>query len=316
MIAAKLRDVALDAEATGALDAHAVYRAFSYRTLPCHLMRVAGKKTAAFPGNSWDVAAAANPQAAILEGFTDVAILCCNIAVLDFDQRDGEELANVERRMQMAVDCWELEGAVIERSGRGYHVFTRLPAGDWTKTAFAAPHLVNEVIAGRNVTFVSPSWHPVYERRYERLTDLTPVMDLPFCPRELLQKAAPARHIEADPEAESASAALFRVASLYRRALGDGKHAVHCPWEHEHNSGGDGTDTVVLSAGGFRCMHSACSGRTMRDVRRELKARGIAAPAPPVCPPGAGLGGSDRCGNGVVRPRHRVRRPGSRDWWR
>ena len=56
----------------------------------------------------------------------------------------------------------------------------------------------------------------------------------------------------------------------YLRDLGEGKHAVVCPWSNEHSEDGNGTDTVVWEASGgwpaFRCLHAHCDDRRIGDV--------------------------------------------------
>lgn len=65
----------------------------------------------------------------------------------------------------------------------------------------------------------------------------------------------------------------FAARSAYRRALGGGKHAVVCPWTHEHSNepGPMDTSTVVWEAQGgawpsFHCSHAHCTGRNVRHV--------------------------------------------------
>jgi hypothetical protein len=65
----------------------------------------------------------------------------------------------------------------------------------------------------------------------------------------------------------------FEAHGHYRRALGDGKHAVRCPWEHEHSTRSHATDssTVIWKTGDsgwptFHCSHSHCDGRQLADV--------------------------------------------------
>ena len=66
---------------------------------------------------------------------------------------------------------------------------------------------------------------------------------------------------------------LFRSKQRYRRGLGDGKHAVRCPWSADHSredSEAD-TSTVVWEASGgawpsFLCLHGHCDGRRVEDV--------------------------------------------------
>ena len=67
--------------------------------------------------------------------------------------------------------------------------------------------------------------------------------------------------------------AWFTAHGAYRRALGAGKHAVACPWTHEHSSepGPMDTSTVAWEAEpglwpSFHCSHAHCAGRGIRDV--------------------------------------------------
>jgi len=57
----------------------------------------------------------------------------------------------------------------------------------------------------------------------------------------------------------------------YKKALGDGKHDVSCPWSHEHTGGVD--DGAVYfepdehyPVGGFKCHHGHCAGRHIRAL--------------------------------------------------
>jgi hypothetical protein len=66
--------------------------------------------------------------------------------------------------------------------------------------------------------------------------------------------------------------AWFRAHAAYRRELGDGKHAVDCPWADEHTTtSATGTDTVVWETGAsgwptFHCSHAHCDDRSILDV--------------------------------------------------
>lgn len=67
--------------------------------------------------------------------------------------------------------------------------------------------------------------------------------------------------------------AWFTAHNAYRRRLGRDKHAVVCPWEHEHSSesGPLDTSTVVFEGDGsrwpaFHCSHQHCEGRDTRAV--------------------------------------------------
>jgi putative DNA primase/helicase len=71
--------------------------------------------------------------------------------------------------------------------------------------------------------------------------------------------------------------ALFTAHGLYGRELEAGKHAVLCPWVHEHTEQreADFGDTVIWEAAGgawptFFCSHSHCAGRGMADVIAKL----------------------------------------------
>ena len=64
---------------------------------------------------------------------------------------------------------------------------------------------------------------------------------------------------------------VFREAGMYGRDLGSGKHAVICPWTHEHTvkdwEGKSGStviwETGTAGAAVFKCSHSHCGGRYM-----------------------------------------------------
>lgn len=67
--------------------------------------------------------------------------------------------------------------------------------------------------------------------------------------------------------------AWFTAHGAFRRTLGAGKHAVVCPWTHEHSSetGPLDTSTVVWEAEpglwpSFHCSHAHCAGRSIREV--------------------------------------------------
>ena len=65
----------------------------------------------------------------------------------------------------------------------------------------------------------------------------------------------------------------FAAHGAHKRHLGGGKHAVRCPWVHEHSNDDTpmDTSTVVWEAASvawpsFHCSHAHCEGRTVRDV--------------------------------------------------
>ena len=76
------------------------------------------------------------------------------------------------------------------------------------------------------------------------------------------------------PEENSVLAAL-RARNIYKKALGDGKHDLTCPWAAEHSGGVDGgtayfepDDTYPI--GGFKCLHGHCAKRHIRDLLKNL----------------------------------------------
>ena len=65
----------------------------------------------------------------------------------------------------------------------------------------------------------------------------------------------------------------FASRQAYKRPLVGGKHAVRCPWVHEHSNDDTpmDTSTVVWEAEpglwpSFHCSHAHCAGRSVRDV--------------------------------------------------
>lgn len=66
--------------------------------------------------------------------------------------------------------------------------------------------------------------------------------------------------------------AWFNAHGHYKRSLGEGKHAVTCPWHHEHSTpdAPDARGTVVWESDGgwptFYCAHNHCAGRNLVDV--------------------------------------------------
>lgn len=65
----------------------------------------------------------------------------------------------------------------------------------------------------------------------------------------------------------------FEAHGHYRRALEPGKHAVRCPWEHEHSTTAGARDrgTVIWESSDsgwptFHCSHNHCEGRKLIDV--------------------------------------------------
>jgi hypothetical protein len=72
------------------------------------------------------------------------------------------------------------------------------------------------------------------------------------------------------PRANAVLSAL-RDHDLYKEPLGEGKHEITCPWSHQHADEIEG-GTILFEAddswpiGGFKCNHSTCAERHIRDV--------------------------------------------------
>lgn len=111
--------------------------------------------------------------------------------------------------------------------------------------------------------------------RYSTAAVLDGIAPLPAPPeRKPLQWTGdrPPRWREVDP------VQAFVDAGLYGRPLGNGKHAVLCPWGQEHTKqslDASAGDTVIWESGlagkpVFRCAHAHCEGRFMAHALREL----------------------------------------------
>jgi hypothetical protein len=73
----------------------------------------------------------------------------------------------------------------------------------------------------------------------------------------------------------------FQQAGMYGRHVRDDKHAVVCPWIHEHTSRdytGQSGDTVLWTQGTsgpvFHCAHAHCDGRYLAHALAEIGAMG------------------------------------------
>jgi hypothetical protein len=280
--------------------AHAEYRAAGYRTIPVRLDLIVdsngvAKKRPRFPNGTWKAAEASDLNRAVRRGYTDIAIVCDPPVVsLDFDERAGETEADVRARCLRVRREYGLKGAMVERTGHGFHIIARAPEGEWTRRIWGGDHPVCEARCGRDsagnglLLFVAPSWHPVAERFYQRAGPIISIDQLPECPRELLMQPAKMNHTPiaaARPSTNDRAGnafegdfrtldvvALFRHAGMYVGEIRKQKHGVVCPWASSHTSGSDGTDTAIFVADtsnppGFQCLHAHCAHRTMRDIR-------------------------------------------------
>ena len=70
---------------------------------------------------------------------------------------------------------------------------------------------------------------------------------------------------------------ILRAKKFYIRDLGEGRHAVKCPWRDKHTIPGNDTETVYLSPwyrgfkeANFVCQHAHCSDRHIEDLKEVL----------------------------------------------
>jgi hypothetical protein len=81
--------------------------------------------------------------------------------------------------------------------------------------------------------------------------------------------------------------AALKVSGRYKQPLGDGMHAITCPWVHEHTGQSD-RDTVYFEPsesypmGGFKCMHGHCADRRVKALHEFLGISKIAAKHKPI----------------------------------
>lgn len=77
----------------------------------------------------------------------------------------------------------------------------------------------------------------------------------------------------------------FRTRDWYLDDRGNGKHLVRCPWQDEHSGQSGPSETAIFepltpeTPWGFKCMHTHCASRTIRDVWELFR------PPPPSRPP-------------------------------
>jgi len=89
--------------------------------------------------------------------------------------------------------------------------------------------------------------------------------------------AAPPLETVASKDGEWPVLAAFKDRDLYIDEHDDGEHRVHCPWKSSHTSESGDRETMLYEpsesntwAGGFKCMHSHCAARRIRDVYQFL----------------------------------------------
>lgn len=114
-----------------------------------------------------------------------------------------------------------------------------------------------------SMVWIPDDWQMVTPQQIEWLANI-------YTRREPTPKLEPVR-FDGDGDYRTLDiAAWFQAHGYYKRPIGRGKHAVRCPWNHEHTVSSSGVDTLIFDAGrgwpGFFCHHRHCDGRRIRDV--------------------------------------------------
>ncbi len=221
----------------------------------------------------------------------------------------GRKASNVRRVRALFVDidrraapqAVHMEPSMVVASGRGHHLYWGVT--DCTTDQFkdAQKRLIKRYVADAGVhdlprvMRVAGFDHRKREPKPVRVVDLSPwgmwhtaqvIANLP--PAVAVYKANKAKKLgkytPAKDEIDFGQIdvlALFRELTAVGRELGKGRHAVACPWEHEHSDeaaqdpAADTSTVVWESAGfpgghppGFRCRHAHCDHRRIVDVFR------------------------------------------------
>lgn len=125
------------------------------------------------------------------------------------------------------------------------------------------------------------AWSPELRYSVEELVDgLQLEMAQAARPKRQTTRTAQERPSDGDPvwiprPDENAVLVGLRNRGLYQAPLGEGKHAITCPWVKEHTGEADGGTAYfepddLWPIGGFKCLHGHCAERHVRDLLRSL----------------------------------------------
>ncbi len=125
------------------------------------------------------------------------------------------------------------------------------------------------------------TWSPELRYSVEELVDgLQLEMTQAARPKRQSNRTAQERPSDGDPvwiprPDENAVLVALRNRGLYQAPLGEGKHAITCPWVKEHTGEADGGTAYfepddLWPIGGFKCLHGHCAERHVRDLLRSL----------------------------------------------
>lgn len=125
------------------------------------------------------------------------------------------------------------------------------------------------------------AWSPELRYSVEELVDgLQLEMAQAARPKRQTTRTAQERPSDGDPvwiprPDENAVLVALRNRGFYQAPLGEGKHAITCPWVKEHTGEADGGTAYfepddLWPIGGFKCLHGHCAERHVRDLLRSL----------------------------------------------
>lgn len=199
------------------------------------------------------------------------------LLVLDIDPRNGgdDSFDELIHRIGALPETPE-----VLTGGGGRHLFFRWPAGVESLRAKPIGQGIDVKGAGGYVV-AAPSLHAsgrVYGWEASSRPGDVPLADVPPALLALLQAPGKAASGIADGDAlGTVLGRAFGYAGMLGRSLGQGRHAVVCPWEHEHTGGARFDSSTAIfppkpgsGLGGFACLHSHCAHRTWRDVVEAL----------------------------------------------
>ena len=221
---------------------------------------------------------------------------------------NGRKSSNIVRVRALFVDCdtvrpttWHLPPSIIVESAAGPHAYwlvddCPLDAFAEAQKRLALAYNSDPVVHDLSRVMRVPGFlHCKAEPRLVELAAVpshhyttAQVLDgVPHLPVEARRTFTPAQG-----QAREGYGPLWRRvnalqafvdAGLYGRPLGDGKHAVLCPWVDEHSQrdySGRLGDTVLWEKGTsgvgvFRCSHAHCSGRYLSHALTAIGAIAI-----------------------------------------
>jgi hypothetical protein len=158
-------------------------------------------------------------------------------------------------RAELLIDCMIAQGLAADTDPgmSGVTRYGRLPVGVNGKTRY--------LDKGRPFSVRLARWSP--DHRFT-VAEVAHAFGLDLTAPAGRQRTLPTPRPEDAARRDDEFGALLEVlklAGLYQATLGEGRHAITCPWRNEH-TGGDTSGTAVMEPserngwrGGFRCHH-------------------------------------------------------------